>query len=45
MAETNPITTKRTFTHLTAFDRGKISALKKEGWTLQAITDEIGKER
>jgi len=35
-------TKKRSFAHLTAFDRGKIQALHKQGKTLQEIADEIG---
>jgi IS30 family transposase len=42
MAHSHHITKKRTFTHLTAFDRGQIQALHKQGKTLQAIADEIG---
>jgi IS30 family transposase len=42
MARSNHNTEKRTFKHLTAFDRGKIQALHKQGKTLQEIADEIG---
>lgn len=42
MARSNHNTEKRTFKHLTAFDRGKVQALHKQGNTLQAIADEIG---
>lgn len=42
MARSHHNTKKRTFTHLTEFDRGQIQALRKQGKTLQAIADEIG---
>jgi IS30 family transposase len=42
MARSHHNTKKRTFAHLTAFDRGQIQALHKQGKTLQAIADEIG---
>jgi IS30 family transposase len=42
MAHTHHTTTKRSFTHLSAIDRGRIEVLRKQGHTLQAIADEIG---
>jgi len=42
MAQTNSTTTRRTFKHLTAFDRGKIAALHAEGKSMQAIADIVG---
>lgn len=42
MARSHHNTEKRTFVHLTAFDRGQIHALHKQGKTLQTIADEIG---
>ena len=42
MAHPHHNTEKRSFTHLTEFDRGQIQALRKQGKTLQAIADEIG---
>ncbi|MGG4036465.1 IS30 family transposase [Paenibacillus cisolokensis] len=42
MAHSHHNTEKRTFTHLTAFDRGQIQALHKQGKPLQTIADEIG---
>lgn len=42
MANSHYNTRKRTFSHLTAFDRGQIQALRKEGKTLQAIADVLG---
>jgi IS30 family transposase len=45
MAQRHHITNKRTFTHLSAFDRGRIEILRKQGKTLQAIADEIGRHK
>lgn len=42
MAHPHHNTEKRSFTHLTEFDRGQIQALRKQGKTLQAIADEVG---
>ncbi|MBP1903864.1 IS30 family transposase [Paenibacillus turicensis] len=42
MAHTHHTKTKRSFTHLSAIDRGRIEILRKQGHTLQAIADEIG---
>ncbi|MDQ0219792.1 IS30 family transposase [Peribacillus cavernae] len=42
MAQTNSTTTRRTFKHLTAFDRGKIAALYAEGKSMQVIADIVG---
>ncbi|WP_027416716.1 IS30 family transposase [Aneurinibacillus terranovensis] len=42
MARSYRNTKKRTFTHLNAFDRGKIQVLWKQGKSLQAIANEIG---
>lgn len=42
MANSNNNTKERTFSHLTAFNRGQIQALRNEGKTLQAIADAIG---
>jgi IS30 family transposase len=42
MANSYNNTKERTFSHLTAFDRGQIQALRNEGKTLQAIADAIG---
>ena len=42
MALSHHNTEKRSFTHLTAFDRGQIQALRNQGKTLQVIADEIG---
>lgn len=42
MALSHNNTENRTFAHLTAFNRGQIQALRKQGKTLQAIADEIG---
>ena len=41
MAHPHHNTEKRSFTHLTEFDRGQIQALRKQGKTLQAIADEV----
>lgn len=42
MADPYVNTKERTFSHLTAFDRGQIQALRHEGKTLQEIADVIG---
>jgi transposase, IS30 family len=42
MVELNYNTNKRTFSHLTPYDRGKILALRREGKTLEAIAQVIG---
>ena len=42
MAHSHDNTKERTFSHLTSYDRGRISALRSEGKTLQAIADVIG---
>lgn len=42
MAYSDCNTSKRTFSHLTAFDCGQIAALRNEGKSLQAIADIIG---
>ncbi len=42
MAHAHDNTKKRTFSHLTPYDRGRIGALRDEGKTLQAIADVIG---
>lgn len=42
MAHSHDNTKKRTFSHLTPYDRGRIGALRDEGKTLQAIADVIG---
>jgi IS30 family transposase len=42
MARSHHNTKKRTFTHLTAFDRGQIQALHNQGKTQQEIADSIG---
>lgn len=42
MAYSNCNTSKRTFSHLTTFDRGQIAALRNEGKSLQAIADIVG---
>jgi len=42
MASSHSNTDKRTFKHLTAFDRGRIAALHKEGKSLQAIANAVG---
>lgn len=42
MVQSKSTTNKRTFKHLTAFDRGKIAAMRNAGKSLQAIADEIG---
>jgi IS30 family transposase len=42
MANSYNNTKERTFSHLTAFNRGQIQALRNEGKTLQAIADAIG---
>jgi IS30 family transposase len=42
MAHPHHNTEKRSFTHLTEFDRGQIQALRKQGKTLQEIANEIG---
>lgn len=42
MADSNINTKERTFSHLTAFDRGQIQALRREGKTLQQIAEAIG---
>jgi len=42
MAQNHSTTDKRHFKHLTAFDRGKIAALRAEGKSMQAIADTVG---
>jgi len=42
MVQTKSTTNKRTFKHLTAFDRGQMAALHNEGKSLQEIADVIG---
>jgi IS30 family transposase len=42
MAQYHSTTGKRRFKHLTAFDRGKIAALRAEGKSMQAIADVVG---
>ena len=42
MAQTHSTTSKRTFKHLTPYDRGKIAALHSEGKSLQAIANVVG---
>jgi IS30 family transposase len=42
MAQSNSITSIRTFKHLTTFDRGMIAALHAEGKTMQEIADAVG---
>src|SRR5690606_40371249 len=42
MVRTKSITNKRTFKHLTEYDRGKIDVMHKHGKSLQEIADEIG---
>ena len=42
MTQSHSTTTKRTFKHLTPFDRGKIAALHDEGKSIQAIADAVG---
>lgn len=42
MARSHHTTEKRTFSHLTEINRGQIYALHKQGYTMQAIADEIG---
>ncbi len=41
MAHAHDNTKKRTFSHLTPYDRRRIGALRDEGKTLQAIADVI----
>jgi transposase, IS30 family len=45
MAQSNFTTAKRSFKHLTAFDRGKIAALHTEGKSMQAIADAVGRNK
>lgn len=42
MAQLDSTTTKRTFKHLTAFERGKIAALRDDGKSMQAIAHAVG---
>jgi IS30 family transposase len=42
MAQNHSTTDKRSFKHLTAFDRGRIAALREEGKSMQAIADAVG---
>jgi transposase, IS30 family len=42
MVELNYNTNKRTFSHLTPYNRGIILALRQEGKTLEAIAQVIG---
>jgi len=42
MVQTQSTTNKRSFKHLTAYDRGKIAVLRKQGKSLQAIANELG---
>ncbi|MED4853693.1 hypothetical protein P9386_17960 [Caldifermentibacillus hisashii] len=41
MVQTKSTTNKRTFKHLTAFDRGQMAALHNEGNSIQEIADLI----
>jgi IS30 family transposase len=45
MAQTHHNTNKRSFKHLTPFDRGQIQALRREGKTLQEIADVLGRNK
>jgi transposase, IS30 family len=42
MVELHYNTNRRTFSHLTPYDRGKILALRQQGKTLEAIAQVIG---
>ncbi|MDQ0158048.1 IS30 family transposase [Robertmurraya andreesenii] len=42
MAQSHSTTEKRSFKHLTAYDRGMIAALRTEGKSMQAIAEAVG---
>src|SRR5690606_4232930 len=45
MAQQHSTTALRTFSHLSPYERGKISVLRREGKSLQAIADAIGRHK
>src|SRR5690606_25424714 len=45
MAQQHSTTARRTFSHLSPYERGKISVLRREGKSLQAIADIIGRNK